>query len=42
MGGNAVIVLTARAWYDATLLAGVFQSAVVCTLTEAELGLAGS
>jgi len=40
LGNNSVIVLTARAFYDAT--AGVLDSILINTLTEAQLGLAGS
>jgi len=41
-GGNTVVVLTARAWYDAVDFEAFLKSIVVCTLTEAELGEAGS
>jgi hypothetical protein len=41
-GGNTVVVLTARAWYDAVDLEGFYNSVIVTTLTEAELGEAGS
>lgn len=41
VGGNSVIVLTGRAWYDAAA-DSVLRSDVVCTLTEAQLGVAGS
>jgi len=41
-GGNSVVVLTGRAWYDAGTFAGFYKSTVVNTLTEAELGEAGS
>ena len=42
IGGNTTIVLTAHAFYDPDDLAGVINSTIVNTLTEAELGLAGS
>jgi hypothetical protein len=35
-------VLTGHAWYDPNDLGSVFTSTVVNTLTEAELGVAGS
>jgi len=41
-GGNSVVVLTGRAWYDAGTFDGFYKSTVVNTLTEAELGEAGS
>ena len=41
-GQNTTIVLTAHAFYDPDDLDGFFQSTIVNTLTEAELGLAGS
>ena len=41
-GGNSVVVLTGRAWYDSGTFDGFFKSTVVTTLTEAELGEAGS
>ena len=41
-GGNTVVVLTGRAWYDAGAFDGFYKSTIVCTLTEAELGEAGS
>jgi hypothetical protein len=41
-GQNTTIVLNAHAFYDPDDLDGVFESTVVCTLTEAELGEAGS
>jgi hypothetical protein len=40
IGGNTTVTLTAHAFYDAT--AGVLDSILVNTLTEAQLGLAGS
>src|SRR4029077_17714448 len=46
--GNTVIVLTAHAFYDpstaesGTGLGGVYQSTITNTLSEAELGMAGS
>lgn len=42
IGGNTVVVLTGKAFYDDTLLNGVLTSAVVNTLEEADLGLIGS
>jgi len=46
IGGNTAVVLTGHAFYDAVAgsgdLGGVFESTVVNTLDEAELGLAGS
>ena len=42
IGGNTTIVLTAHAFYDPDDFEGVFESVVVNTLTEAELGEAGS
>ena len=41
-GGNSLIVLTARAFYDPNDFGGVWRGIVVNTLTEAQLGLAGS
>jgi hypothetical protein len=41
-GQNTVIVLTGRAFYDPTDFGGVFESVVVDTLTEADLGTVGS
>lgn len=41
-GGNSVVVLTGQSWYDKDDLEAVLQSVLVCTLTEAELGEAGS
>lgn len=45
-GGNTTIVLTGHVFYDPTAgsgdPSGFFTSTVVCTLTEAELGLIGS
>ena len=41
-GGNSTVVLTARAFYDADDLGGVFESVIVNTLTGAVLGLVGS
>lgn len=41
-GGNSLIVLTARFFYDPDDFGGVFRPTVVNTLTEAQLGLAGS
>ena len=40
-GGNTTVVLTGHAYYDPTWL-GVFDSVIVCTLPEAELGLAAA
>jgi hypothetical protein len=42
IGGNTVIVLTAKAFYDPDDLEAVYQSEIVNTLTEADLGLSGS
>ena len=46
IGGNTTVVLTGHAFYDAVAGSGdlghVFESTIVNTLTEAELGLAGS
>lgn len=42
VGGNSVIVLTGHAWYDPDDLGFAFTSTVVNTLTDAELGDAGS
>jgi hypothetical protein len=42
IGGNTTVTLNAHANYDPDDFAGVFQSVAVTTLTEAELGLAGS
>ena len=41
-GGNATVSLVGRAFYDPIDFTGVFRSTVVNTLTEAELGIAGS
>ena len=41
-GGNTVIVLTARANFEADDFDGAFESTVVNTLGEAELGLVAS
>lgn len=41
-GGNAIVVLTARAFYDPVTPAGVFASTVVNTLSDAELGTIAS
>jgi hypothetical protein len=41
-GQNTTIILTAHAFYDPDDLDGFFQSTIVNTLTEAQLGLAGS
>lgn len=41
-GGNSVVVLTGRAWYDAEDFEGFLRSIVVCTLAEEDLGEAGS
>lgn len=40
--GNAVIVLTAHAFYDSGTFDGFFKSTEVCALTAAELGSAGT
>jgi hypothetical protein len=42
VGQNAVVILTGKAFYDPDEQDGVFLSTVVNTLTEAQLGLAGS
>lgn len=42
IGGNTTVVLTGHAFYDPDDLDGVFTSTAVTTLSEAELGLAGS
>jgi hypothetical protein len=42
IGGNTTIVLTAHAFYDPEDFEGVLTSEIVCTLTEADLGLSGS
>jgi len=42
IGGNTTRVLTGRMFYDAEDFGGVIDTTVVNTLTEAELGLAGS
>ena len=42
VGGNTVVVLTGKAFYDPDEMAGVFSSVAVTTLTEADLGLIGS
>lgn len=42
IGGNTTIVLNAHAFYDPDDFEGVFSSVLVNTLTEAELGEAGS
>lgn len=41
-GGNAMVVLTARAFYDPVTPAGVYAGSVVNTLTDAELGTIAS
>lgn len=41
-GGNTTVTLTAHAFYDPDDLEGVFESVLICTLTEAELGDVGS
>lgn len=41
-GQNTIITLAGRAFYDPTYFQGVFESVVVNTLTEAELGVIGS
>jgi hypothetical protein len=41
-GQNSTIILTGHAFYDPDDLDGVFESVIVNTLTEAELGDAGS
>jgi len=42
IGGNTTVVLTGHAFYDPTGLAGAFESTVVNTIDEAELGEIGS
>lgn len=42
IGQNSMVVLTGHAFYDPDEMEGVFTSEVVNTLTEAELGIAGS
>ena len=42
LGQNSTVVLTGHAFYEPTDFAGVFTSVAVTTLTEAELGEAGS
>lgn len=42
LGGNTTVILEAHAFFDPDDLDGVFTSELVNTLTEAELGLAGS
>lgn len=42
IGGNSTVVLTARAFYDPDDFDGFFTSELVNTLTEGELGIAGS
>lgn len=42
IGGNTTVVLMGRAFFDPDDLEGIFQSTIVNTLTEAQLGLAGS
>ena len=41
-GGNSVVVLTARAFYDPGDADFAVESILVNTLTEADLGIAGS
>lgn len=42
IGGNTTVILTGHAFYDAADLGEVFNSVIVNTLTEDELGEAGS
>jgi len=42
IGGNTTVVLTGKAFYDPVEMTGIFESAVVCTLDAADLGVAGS
>jgi len=42
IGGNTTVILTGHAFFDPTDFDGVFDTTVVNTLTEAELGLGGS
>lgn len=42
VGQNSIVVLTGKAFFDPDQMDGVFQSVVVNTLTEAQLGDAGS
>ena len=42
VGGNSVVVLTARAWFDTTVANGIFDSTVICTTDSATLGVSGS
>lgn len=42
VGGNSVIVLTARAWFDTNVANGIFDTTVVCTTDSATLGVSGS
>ena len=41
-GGNTVVTLMGRFFYDPESFGGIFRATVVNTLTEAELGEAGS
>ena len=41
-GGNTVVTLMGRFFFDPDQFGGVFRAEVVNTLTEAELGNAGS
>ena len=42
IGGNTTVILNGTAHYDPDDLEAVFQSVLVCTLTDAELGEIGS
>lgn len=42
LNNNTTVVLTGKAFYDPDDLEAVFQSVVVCTVTEADLGAYGS
>jgi len=42
VGGNTTVNLTAHAWYDPSDANDFFKSTIVNTLTEADLGMAGS
>jgi hypothetical protein len=42
IGGNTTVVLTGHAFYDPDDFTGVYTSAVVCDMTNADLGATGS
>jgi len=42
IGGNTTVVLTGHAFYDPVDFTGVYTSAVVCDMTNADLGATGS